>query len=164
MTVPKNSFTATSPENKAKLTNGLRNGNPNWPGRGGNPDRKNTGRAALERKKLFSDFLHEFYTANPERLKKLVKKADEYAMKGHARFLELIIDRLEGPVKISEAPTTFNFNFLSDGDRQRAIDSVRRIAGMDAKTITLPQLPEESECQTTSYSSETPDLKPPTTE
>jgi len=143
MPTGKNTFTAKSPQAKANSVNALRSGNPNWtPGRPGNPDNKNVSSAASKRRKLFTEFLNEFYHANPAQMKKLVLKCHKYAMDGHARFAELIIDRLEGPVKhdLAGAGTTFNFNFLSDVDRQRALESVDRIKAM---TITLPTLPQE---------------------
>ncbi len=65
----------------------------------------------------------------------------EYAEAGHARFAELILDRLEGPVKHEPSPVTNNFIF-SEADRQRAESIVDDILAMDARTITIPQLPE----------------------
>ena len=153
-----------------KVTNGLRlHGNPNWPGRGGNP--KGPPKGLVERKKLFSEVLREIYTGKggPKRLKKLAEVCIRYAEKGHARFAELILDRLEGPVK-HEPSTVNNLNIFSEADRQRAISVVDDILAMDRKTITLPQL-QEPQCDptqsvldlpTTSSSSATPDLKPQT--
>jgi hypothetical protein len=116
-------------------------GNPNWvKGVGGNPDKKGVGKEAVKRRKLFSEFLHDYLEANPAKLRKLVSKAVGYALDGHARFLELILDRTEGPVKhdIPGIGTTFNFNF-SDAERARALESVENIKRM---TIVLPQLAE----------------------
>lgn len=162
--VRKNSYTSLSPELKAKRSRDLRNGNPNWPGRGGNP-KGGPGKAALDRRKLFSEVLRQIYTEKlgPKRLKKLAMVCIKYAEAGHARFAELILDRLEGPVKHEPASVTNNFIF-SEADRQRAESIVDDILAMDARTITLPQLPEPSECQTTetSSSSEIPDSKPQT--
>ena len=127
-----------------KVTNGLRlHGNPNWPGRGGNP--KGPPKGLVERKKLFSEVLREIYTGKggPKRLKKLAEVCIRYAEKGHARFAELILDRLEGPVK-HEPSTVNNLNIFSEADRQRAISVVDDILAMDRKTITLPQLPQEN--------------------
>jgi hypothetical protein len=121
-------------------------GNPNWvKGVGGNPDKKGLGKEAHKRRKLFSEFLHEYLEANPAKLRKLVSKAVGYALDGHARFLELILDRTEGPVKhdVPGIGTTFNFNF-SEAERTRALESVENIKRM---TIQLPPLlaPEKKE-------------------
>jgi hypothetical protein len=162
MPTGKNTFTAKSPQSKANSVNNLRNGNPNWtPGRPGNPDNKNNSSAASKRRKLFTEFLNEFYHANPAQMKKLVLKCHKYAMDGHARFAELIIDRLEGPVKhdLAGQGTTFNFNFVSDVDRQRALESVDRIKAM---TITVPALPEPVQEKTEDGPrSDAPDLQEP---
>ena len=56
------------------------------------------------------------------------------------RFLEIAINLLEGPAKEQGVGDTYNFNFLSDGERQRAQDSVKRIRAMVKKTINV--LPE----------------------
>jgi hypothetical protein len=130
-------------EGEKKVTNGLRlHGNPNWPGRGGNP--KGYTKDMRKNAKLFSEVLREIYTGKGGRkkLKKLAAVCIEYAEAGHARFAELILDRLEGPVKHEPASVTNNFIF-SEADRQRAISVVDDILAMDKKTITLPQLPEE---------------------
>ncbi len=151
-----NSFTSLSPELKAKRSRDLRNGNPNWPGRGGNP--KGSSKGMIERKKLFSEVLHDIYAGKGGRkkLKKLAQVCIEYAEAGHARFAELILDRLEGPVKHEPASVTNNFIF-SEADRQRAESIVDDILAMDARTITLPQLPEETNGTDDSLSDREPD-------
>jgi hypothetical protein len=143
--VRNNSFTSLSVEDKAKRINQLRNGNPNWKaGKSGNPKGAPT-KAINDRKKLFSEVLREIYTGKggPKRLKKLAIVCIEYAEAGHARFAELILDRLEGPVK-HEPSVVNNLNIFSEADRQRAISVVDDILAMDAKTIVLPQLSQEN--------------------
>lgn len=130
---------------KNDVTGNLRlHGNPNWPGRGGNPDGKGNSKLARDGRKLFSEVLRQIYSGKggPKKLKKLAMVCIEYAEAGHARFAELILDRLEGPVKHEPASVTNNFIF-SEADRQRAESIVDDILAMDARTITLPQLPEE---------------------
>ena len=92
-------------------------------------------------RKIFSTFLIDFYEAHPARKKKLMMKAIEYAEKGSARFLELIITLVEGPLKGEPTGDTYNFNFLSEGDRRRAIESVERIKAL---AESIPVLPEKT--------------------
>ena len=138
MAVRPNNFTAKTAKGKAATVNALV-----YPGPG---NHRGTGvtREALSKSRLASEWLREFYRANPKRLKKLMMSAIAHAEAGHARFAEIILDRLEGPVKREDAPgDTYNFNFISDAERERAKGIVDDILAMDAKTITLPELPEE---------------------
>jgi predicted component of type VI protein secretion system len=94
-----------------------------------------------KRRRLASDWLVGFYNARPKRLAKLLMRLVREAESGkNTRYLEILLNLLEGPSKEGN-DTTFNFNFLSDGDRQRAEESVKRIQAMRQKSITL--LPEK---------------------
>lgn len=118
------------------LNRGYVTGGPNYASRG---------------KKIFSSYLVEFFESHPAKRKKLLMKAIEYAEKGNARFLELIITLVEGPIKDKEpSGNTYNFNFMSEGDRERALSSVDRIKRM---AQSIPVLPEETD-ESTSGSGE----------
>jgi hypothetical protein len=125
------------------------NGNPNWykgmPSSNpkGNPDITRL-QANVKKRKIASDWLIGFYHSNPHRLKKLMMRLVNEAEAGkNIRFLEIAINLLEGPAKETGVGDTYNFNFLSDGERQRAQESVKRINALKAivkKSITV--LPE----------------------
>lgn len=93
----------------------------------------------LKKRKLASEWLIRFYHANPKRLDKLLRMLVRRAEEGkYIRFLEILINLLEGPTKDGTGTgDTYNFNFISEGERQRAQDSVKRIMAMRQKTITL---------------------------
>src|SRR5262245_20935798 len=125
-------------------TNNLRRGRADWtPGcPSPNPTGWN-GQLTGKRRKIASDWLVAFYNANPKRLKKLLLRLVNEAERGkNIRYAELIIQLLEGPAKDPGTGDTYNFNFLSEGERQRAVESVERIRAMRKPVITL--LPEAS--------------------
>jgi hypothetical protein len=104
------------------------------PGQSGNPAGGRP-RKVLERRKIFSEWLIDFYTSKPARLNRLMKKAVHFAEKGHPRFLELIINLVEGPLKEpAQGDTTYNFNFLSQAEKERITGSIIKIKGMVTAT------------------------------
>lgn len=98
--------------------------------------------ARAKRDKLFSRFLEEFYTASPHKLKALVQRCHDHATKGHARFAELIIDRLEGPVKHEVEHSGVIGHVVTEAERERALRLVDELKAMDEKTIEVKALPE----------------------
>lgn len=119
-----------------------RNGNPNWyPGMPsatprGNPDLNES----KKRRKIASDWLISFYNAHPARLKRLLMRLVEEAEKGkNIRYAEIVINLLEGPAKEQGTGDTYNFNFLSDAERLKAQDSVKRIKAMKRAITVLPE-------------------------
>jgi len=93
-----------------------------------------------KRRRIASDWLIDFYTARPARLKKMLMRLVHEAESGkNIRYMEIVLNLLEGPAK-EAGDVNFNFNFLSDSERQRAQGSIDRINAM-RKAITL--LPEE---------------------
>lgn len=141
MRVPKNRFAAKSPEAKRNTLKGLSTPPGFKPGECGNPNAA----VLIARKKLFTDYLNEFYAADPRKLQALIARAHMYAMQGHARFLELILDRLEGPVR-RDAPSGGNHLHLhlSDSEKSEARESILRIASMGVIDVT-PQEKQEKE-------------------
>jgi len=98
----------------------------------------NLGRSTAKRRRIASDWLIDFYAAHPKKLKKMLMRLVNEAEDGkNIRYLELVINLLEGPVKDPGTGDTYNFNFLSDTERIRAQESVARIKAMRDAAITV---------------------------
>ena len=121
-----------------KAINTLRlNGNPNWPGRGGGGEKFKPTREGLRKRKIFSEWLTDFYSANPKRLKKVMEQAILRAERGESRFLELIVQLVEGPIK-QEVDHTHAHFVVSEAERERALHAVEEIKQlMEPKPIEV---------------------------
>lgn len=138
--VPINSHAAMPVESKIRQVARIRGGNPDWKKPGLRGINKRT-KKERENRKLFKEVLNDIFTADPKRLRKLALRAIEFAEKGHAQFLTLILDRLDGPVLKELAPGSVTNNmFFSDNERQRALSEIEFIKNLKVVTVS-PALP-----------------------
>jgi hypothetical protein len=94
------------------------------------------------RHKLVKEAINLFYANNPRQLELLILKAHRHALQGNARYWEMIVDRIDGPIKHQIEHIGEITHIVSDADRSRAQEAVERIRALQDEVIDV--IPNES--------------------
>jgi len=103
----------------------------------------------------FARFLQEGADDGLTNGEQIIKTLVQMAKEGDMRAIEYVLDRMGGkPLQAVEVETEHSFNFLSDAERIRLMESVERIKRMQAEAeaaehrggLDLTLLPSASEC------------------
>lgn len=91
--------------------------------------------------KRVKEAINAFYEANPRQLDLLIIKAHRHALQGDAKFWEMLVDRIDGPLRQQIEHIGEITHIVSDADRVRAQEAVERIKLLEAEVVDV--VPEE---------------------